>query len=223
MKNIIVAPVGDNIDALFVGVREFPTERIYLITPPNKAAKAAEAQKNLEKFKIPSRIWEIEGKEIWEETFVAISEIKKLEGDKPIMVNVATGDPENRCAATSGAFVNGIQAFAVGGDVVMPLPVLKFSYYKLLSEKKMGILKLLYGEKDCCSSLEKLGKKTGMSLPLVSYHINGNFKSKGLVELGLVETNETKGRVAVHLTTLGRLLVKGYIPQAEPLKVPNRR
>ena len=61
------------------------------------------------------------------------------------------------------------------------------------------------------SSLEELSKKTKMSLPLISYHINGNLKSEGLKDLGLVETMEEKGRIAVKLSTLGRLLVKGYI------------
>jgi len=50
-----------------------------------------------------------------------------------------------------------------------------------------------------------------MSLPLISYHVNGNLKSEGLKELGLVETKEIKGRVEVELTTLGRLLLKGYV------------
>jgi hypothetical protein len=50
-----------------------------------------------------------------------------------------------------------------------------------------------------------------MSLPLVSYHVNGTLKSEGLKQLGLVETTEQKGRVEVHLSTLGKLLVRGYI------------
>ena len=28
MKNIVIAPMGDNMDALFVGIKEFPTEKI---------------------------------------------------------------------------------------------------------------------------------------------------------------------------------------------------
>ena len=91
------------------------------------------------------------------------------------------------------------------------LPVLKFSYYKLLTDKKMELLQLLYRKKDCCSSLEELSKKAKMSLPLISYHINGNLKSEGLKSLGLVETAEKKGKVDVKLSMLGRMLVRGYI------------
>ena len=50
-----------------------------------------------------------------------------------------------------------------------------------------------------------------MSLPLISYHINGNLKSEGLRDLGVVSTTEKGGRMAVELTMLGRMLVKGYI------------
>ena len=59
--------------------------------------------------------------------------------------------------------------------------------------------------------MEELSRRTGMSLPLISYHINGTRKEDGLKELGLVDTEENKGRVRMTLTTLGRLLIKGYI------------
>ena len=63
----------------------------------------------------------------------------------------------------------------------------------------------------CCASLDELSKKTKMSLPLVSYHINGNLKSEGLKELGLVETSGKKRKVEINLTRLGKLLIEGYI------------
>jgi hypothetical protein len=59
--------------------------------------------------------------------------------------------------------------------------------------------------------LEQLSKKTGTSLPLISYHINGNIKSEGLKQLGLVDTKEEKGRVSITLSLLGKMLLKGYV------------
>lgn len=50
-----------------------------------------------------------------------------------------------------------------------------------------------------------------MSLPLISYHINGNLKSEGLKDMGLVETAEKKGRIEIKLSTLGVLLLRGYV------------
>jgi len=208
-KKIIVAPVGDNMGALYIGIKEFPTERVILLVPDDRVDEADAAKKDLERFNIPVQTIEMKGN-IWEDMFQKIAEIKALEKDSEIIINTATGDRMSTCAATSAAFVNGLKAFAVDEGSAMMLPVLKFSYYTLLTDKKMHILKLL-SKPDCCASLEELGKKTKMSLPLVSYHINGNLKSDGLKEMGLIETTEQKGRIAVKLSTLGRLLIKGYI------------
>tara|TARA_B100001971_G_C18087698_1_gene481825 strand:+ start:88 stop:726 length:639 start_codon:yes stop_codon:yes gene_type:complete len=208
-KKVVIAPVGDNIDALYVGIKEFPTERVILLTPEDRMDKAKKAKEDLEKFKIPVQIMEIKGN-VWESLFQKIAEIKAIEKDKDIIINTSSGDRMSQCAATSAAFVNGLKAISVSGSEVMMLPVLKFSYYNMLTDKKMAILKLLK-KPDCCSSLEELSKKTKMSLPLISYHINGNLKSEGLKEMGLVDTTEEKGKIAVKLSTLGKLLVKGYV------------
>ena len=208
-KKIVKAVVGDNMDALFVGLREFPTERVILITPEDRIDDANKAKKDLEKFQIPVQIAEIKGN-IWESMFQKIAEIKAIEKDKDIIINTATGDRMTTCAATSAAFVNGLKAMSVEGKMAMMLPVLKFSYYNMLTDKKMDILKLL-NKPGCCASLEELSKKTKMSLPLISYHINGNLKSEGLKDMDLVETTESKGRIAVQLSTMGRLLLKGYV------------
>ncbi|MBN2142171.1 hypothetical protein JW711_02475 [Candidatus Woesearchaeota archaeon] len=208
-KRTIIAPVGDYMDDLFVGVREFPTEKVILISPKERAKETAKTKKNLEKFRIPVQVINIDGF-IWEEIFKAVAEIRKIEGDE-VLINVSTGDRESRCAATSAAFVNGLKAFAIKDNEPMMLPVLKFSYYTLLTNKKMEILKTLYRKKQCCASLEELSKETNMSLPLVSYHINGTLKSEGLKQMGLIETEEIKGKIKVNLTFLGRMLVKGYI------------
>ncbi len=209
-KYVVIAPVGDFMEALYVGIREFPTERVILVSPKELITDANKAKADLEKFKIPVKIIQVDGN-IWEETFKTISDITRTEKDKEVIVNVATGNRDNRCAATSAAFVNGLKAFSVSGNDAYLLPVLKFSYYKLLTDKKMDILKLLF-KNDCCSSMEELSRKTKMSLPLISYHINGNLKSDGLKDMGLVETKETKGKVDIHLSVLGKLLVKGYVP-----------
>ncbi len=212
-KNVVIAPVGDHMDALYVGIREFPTERIILITPENRHDLAVAAQKELEKFRIPVQTKEIKG-HLWEETFRAVSEIKSIEKGKNLLINVGTGDRDTRCAATSAAFVNGIRAFGVDDENrAMLLPVLKFSYYKVITDKKMNILRTIYGKKGCCASLEELAGLTGMSLPLISYHVNGTLKSEGLKQLGLVETTEEKGRVRIMLTVQGRLLVRGHLSQ----------
>ena len=211
-KNVVVAPVGDNMNALFIGIKEFPTEKIILISPEENIRKAEKAKKDLERFGIQVHISRIKGN-VWEELFRVISEIKG--SNENVIVNVATGDRNTQCAATSAAFVNGIKAFSVEGKSAMVLPVLKFNYYKLLTDRKMAILRTLYNEADCCSSLEQLGRNTGMSLPLISYHINGSSRSDGLLKMGLIEADEKGRKTYVSLSMLGRLLMKGYVEQDE--------
>ncbi len=214
MKYTMIAPVGDNLEALFVGIRDFPTEQVMLIAPTNRLKAAQKVKQDLARFKIPAQIIEISGS-IWEEMFRKIAELTDVHKNKEIIVNTATGDRTTTCAATSAAFVNGLKAISVEGNASMLLPVLKFSYYRLLSDRKMKLLEILAKDKTCCKSMEELSKKAKMSLPLISYHINGNLKSEGLVELGLVEATEIKGRIAVSLTMLGRMLIKGYIRAEE--------
>ena len=216
MKHTVIAPVGDHLDDIYVGIKEFPTERLILIASQERIAEAEKAKVNLEKFKIPVIIRKLpEQGHSWENTFEAIAEIKKAEKENPLLINVSTGDRNMRCAATAAAFVNGIKAFSVEGEQAMLLPILKFSYYKILTDRKLEVLKVLYdkgeGGQMCCSSLDELSKKTGMSLPLISYHINGTLKSEGLKELGLIDVQEKKGRMEIHLSVMGRLLIKGYV------------
>ncbi|MBI4016937.1 MAG: hypothetical protein HY363_04565 [Candidatus Aenigmarchaeota archaeon] len=217
MKYIVIAPVGDNLGALFIGIRDFPTEKVVLLTPENKLKDAQKISEQLEQFKIGVQIIEIKGN-IWEEMFRKIAEIRDRYTGKDLIVNTATGDRITTCAATSAAFVNGLKAIAIEGNESMLLPILKFSYYRLLSDKKLEILEVLAKDKTCCQSLDDLAKRAKMSLPLISYHVNGNLKSEGLVSLGLVETSEKNGKVAISLTMLGRLLIKGYVKPSNQTK-----
>lgn len=209
MKYTMIAPIGDNPDALYASINEFPIERLVVITTEDKSNQVEKIKKDFSKFRIDVDTVKIEGN-LWEETFKVISTFSATNKEN-IIVNVAAADRNMMCAATSAAFVNGLKAIDMMDDKIMMFPILKFSYYKLLSDKKMTILSVLSKEIDCCSSLEELSKKVKMSLPLLVYHINGNIKSEGLKKIGLVETEEKRGRIKVRLTELGRLLEKGYV------------
>jgi hypothetical protein len=209
MKHIVIAPIGDHTDALYIGLREFPTTKIILIYPEEKYVKMENAKKELEKFKIPIETIKIKGN-MMEDMFRIFARIRKVEGEDKLLVNVATGDMLSSCIALSAAFVNGLKAFAVMDNHPVLLPVLKFSYYKLISEKKMMILEAICNRAPV--NLEDISKVLKMSLPLLSYHINGNSESQGLIQLGLIRTLDgSNGRINLQLTTLGRLLIKGYL------------
>ncbi len=90
----------------------------------------------------------------------------------------------------------------------MPLPMLRFSFNKLISEKKADILKTLL---EGSMGFDLLSKKIKVSLPLLSYHLNGDKETSGLIELGLVETTNEGTSKKVSLSDLGKLFVKGHL------------
>ncbi len=214
MNRIVIAPLGKNIKALFIGLRDFPAHKVILLGSPSQLKTAGNLKKELDKFGIMLEVAEIKGN-LWEGMFEIVAKIVSREIDSHIVINTSSGDRDAQCAMTSAAFVNGLKAFSVMGNETMLLPILKFSYYKILTEKKLELLKQLYIDETCCKSLEALSKKTKMSLPLLSYHINGTKKSEGLKSLGLVEVHEHKGKIELTLSTLGTLLIKGYVSSDE--------
>lgn len=208
MNRAIIAPVGKSIQQLFQVLETLPSKKIILLSQPKNQKKAEETK----------QILEGEGKEVqllpltdnlWESVFERILQLKPLEKEYELILHTSTGDRFTECVFTSASFVHGIKAIAGGKDFQL-LPIMKFSYYKVLTEKKLELLRILEND-SCCSSLEELSTMSGMSLPLISYHINGTLKSEGLKELGLVETTEEKGKISTNLSTLGKLMVKGYI------------
>lgn len=208
MKYTVIAPVAEHIDNLHLGLKDFQASRVYLITDKEHFKTAELAKQKLESDGVAVIIRQIEGN-IWESLFEEIAKVSETEKGENILVNTSSGNEHLQCAATSAAFVNGLKAISVGMGRAMLLPVLKFNYYKLLTDKKMDLLKQL--EKGACDSLEELANKVKISLPLVSYHVNGNLKSEGLKQLSLVDTREEGGRIHIELSILGRMLLRGYI------------
>ncbi|MBI2105834.1 winged helix-turn-helix transcriptional regulator [Candidatus Woesearchaeota archaeon] len=204
----VIAPVGDNLKALFIGMKEFPTESVFLITPQNKLKEADELSKKLEEFTIGSNIIKINGN-IMEEMFRSFGKICATHDEDELIVNVATGDRMSTCAALSAAFANGLKAFGIIDNKPILLPIMKLSYYRELSDNKLKILNELDSEKYI--SLKELSDKTKMSVSLASYHINGNYKHKGLKEFRLVDIKDENKNLCIKLSDMGRLLLKGYI------------
>ncbi len=210
-----MAPLVDNIESIFVAIREFPTEKVYLISNGRQSEKVEEIKSVTDRLGIDVQLLENK-EELFQGMFRAFAYLKAITNENSILVNVASGDNMSNCAALSAAFVNGLRAFTVVENRIVFLPVLKFSYYRLLPDRKLAILKFLLSQPDCCSSLEELANRTGMSLPLASYHINGSADTDGLISLGLVETRvEAKGKTKVMLTELGRLMAEGIIEPPE--------
>lgn len=210
MGFIIVAPVGDNLQALFVGMKEFPTEKVILIAQQNSLKAAESTRRKLEQFTIKVDIRVIDGN-LMEEMFKVFGELCTVYDESQIIVNVATGDRMSTCAALSAAFANGLKAIGIMDNKSFMLPIMKMSYYKEISDNKFKILKMISAKEFV--SLNKLSKKLGISVSLLSYHINGSYNIKGLKEMRLVESKEEGKNVLVKLSEMGNLLLKGYVKQ----------
>jgi hypothetical protein len=220
LKYNIVVPVGSNLDSTFVAIREFPTEKVFLVQVDKMKERIDELREVLDRLKIGLQVVEIKGN-LLEGMFRTFAQIKGSVSEDSVLVNVSAGDNMSNCAALTAAFVNGLKAFNVMDDKLIMLPVLKFSYYRLMPERKLAILKFLKAQPDCCSSLEDLAARLKMSLPLCSYHINGTAKVEGLLTQGLVEVHVgPRGKSQVMLTEMGRMIAEGLVetPTAELIK-----
>jgi len=208
----MVAIIGDDSDApdvLYRGLREFSSDRVVLLSEAKHASRSEGIKKDLERMKIPVTTESLSSRVSMEEVFSRFARINERETGNKIIVNVDT-DYQSSCIALSAAFVNGVQAIGMMQDNIIAYPIMKFSYYNALSDKKMTVLQSIAkrGEYD---SLESISRELKMSLPLVTYHIRGTRDKPGLEELGLVETRRNRGKIITTLSPLGRLIVNGLV------------
>jgi len=210
MGYILIAPVGKNSKALFVGMKEFPTEKVILLATKENLKEAKKLSKKLEEFTIKTDIKELQGN-ILEATFQTFANLCSIYDMENLIVNVATGNHSATCAALSAAYANGLKAFDVMGDMTILMPILKLSYYHELSENKMEILQTL-NEKEF-EPINKVAERLKISISLLSYHINGNDRYKGLKDHRLIETKMVGKSLYVKLSSMGRMLLKGHIPK----------
>jgi len=214
LKTLQIATVGETTDVVLAGVRNFPAHKLALICLSKHKDLVSNFALNLERIlKIPIEVHVVpERGNLLDEMLEIVANILKKDGKnfEDIIINVAGGDKVLTCAAVSAAFINGLKAFHVMGDMPVMLPILKLNYTEMVSKAKIDILKAIDQAGGTVDSLEQLSKISGFGKPLLSHHIQGADNSRGLVELGLVETMRAKrGRMKVKLTTLGKMLLYG--------------
>lgn len=212
MKNTLVAVMGADPDAediLYRSLKDFPSDKIILIVDKESIQAAQRIRDSLAKFGIAVEHEKVQNTKSMDELFLKIKSIKQMEENRNIVINIDT-DYMSSCLALSSAFVNGIQAIGLMEEKLIAYPIMKFSYYTALSEKKLRIMKKIH-DNEQYESIQKLGKDLNMNLPLTAYHINGAPGKPGLDQMGLVQT-EKKGRShKIRLTKLGELLMKGAV------------
>jgi DNA-binding MarR family transcriptional regulator len=206
-----IATVGDDVDPILVGIREFPVSKLILVFNDPFQHNAETLRRQLVPLKLDVDLRLIKG-DLLLGVLKVVSEIVGTEAAKfdDIYINVGSSDRMMGCAALSAAFVNGVKAFGVEHERPTMFPVLKFSYRELVSDSKMRVLEALRDAGGSAESLNDLGERSGVEKSLLSYHIRGGRESKGLEELGLVEVDRaTQGRLIVRITPMGQILLLG--------------
>jgi DNA-binding CsgD family transcriptional regulator len=215
MNKILVAAVGDQPEALYPAVKEFTFEHAHILTHPAYKKQSDQLKKDLEKFNIPYTEKNLSDN-VWEDTFTQIAQFAdKHPKREHIVVHAGIGDRAMQCAATSASFVNGLKAVNGNGKALFGLPILRFSYYSAINDRKRAILKQL---EEGMKSMQAISEDMKISLSLLSYHIHGNRKSEGLIDMGLAELSEKNNQQYLALSAMGRLLLKGAIPEKEVTK-----
>ncbi len=212
-RTLQIATLGPDTDPVLVGIRTLPVHKLYLVHLESDKQIAQKLRSDLASvLKVDVETQSIPNNDILTHVLEGVAGIlsKEKESFEDVIFNVTSGEKLLGCAALSAAFVNGLKAVAIMNGEPMMLPVLKFSYDRLVSQTKLDILKALQKKGGVVESLEELKELTGYGKPLLSYHIQGAEDSQGLVDLGLVEvTRGDRGRSIIQETTLGRLLTLG--------------
>jgi DNA-binding transcriptional ArsR family regulator len=212
-RTLQIATLGPDTDPVLVGIRTLPVHKLYLVHLESDKQIAQKLKSDLASvLKVEVETHPVPNNDILTHVLEGVAGIlsKEKENFEDVIFNVTSGEKLLGCAALSAAFVNGLKAVAIMNGEPMMLPVLKFSYDRLVSQTKLDILKALQKKGGEVESLEELKELTGYGKPLLSYHIQGAEDSQGLVDLGLVEVKRgDRGRSIIQETTLGRLLTLG--------------
>ncbi|MEM3656007.1 MAG: winged helix-turn-helix domain-containing protein [Thermoprotei archaeon] len=198
----LIVPVGNNIQQLFVGLREFPTNKLILVYTEDKRRNVHQLKGQLEIFRLPIEAYELKGN-ILEDMLDLLFRLRKR--NKNLIVHTSTADASMASIILSVANIMGITAFTVVGDTPLLLPTFKVDLSRLVSKRKLEILNALLNGP---LSFSELGKKVKLSPPLLSYHLNGDRKNRGLLQSGLVVVEGGPKNKIVSLSRLGSLILK---------------
>ncbi len=209
LRTLQIAILGGNEDAVLVGIKNFPTHKLVLVSPKEGLESAEKLAGRLSStLKLDVNVEEVKDLTIPTMLETVASIVNKESGFEDFVINVGSAGKYLTCAGVTAAFVNGIKAFDVMVDQPMMLPILKLSFSQIISGPKMEILQALMKAGGRTESLEALGKIADFGKPLLSYHIRGSGEGRGLEGLGLVEVSHLKqGRLEVKLTDMGRMLL----------------
>lgn len=212
---LMIATVGEDTDAVLIGIRDYPVQKLILMHTPTFRAQAQEIKEKVGAIFVQTELREVNEEQVLMDTLRQVAQIHAQEAMHfdDVVVNVSSGDKMQTCSALSAAFVHGVPAIGVAGDAPFALPVLKFSYSELISDAKYRILEALQRIGGHADSLNDLSEKSGVEKSLLSYHLRTTREGKGLEDMGLVDIERGSfGRLGITLTEMGTLILMGRHP-----------
>jgi len=209
-RTLQIAILGDHENAVSIGLRNFPTHKLILITPNQTVEKANKLATKLHDDIHRLTIEIVTAKDDTLSTIlVVIAQTIRQNSDsfQEILINVGSASRSQVTAGIAAAYIFGVRAFDITGEDPVIVPVLKLGYREMVSGAKLEILRALE-KMGQVNSLKDLARASNYGKPLLSYHIKGTEQTRGLLGLGLVEVKHLKqGRLQVKLTTLAQTLL----------------
>ena len=200
MTYTLIAPLGKGGGDILSVLGQYHIVQVVLLPAAEHQKYADRLRRALEKVRMPVLVEVVLG------SFMdSLISVIKSRSSSSIIIHAGCAGESAAIAAVSVGYMFGVKVIAGNGQQQVELPVMRMGYREMLSEKKKGVLRII-AAKGVLSSLEALAAETNMSLPLVSYHLYGNAKTKGLLSLGLVHVLTQNGKTQVSLSALGKLL-----------------
>jgi hypothetical protein len=203
---------------ILTGLKTYPSEKLVLICYDHDNTNAKRFIKVIRSVneKIEVIVCLISRQNIIENVFeyfgiVVGSEINRFQR---ILVNVSSGDKSLSYAVLSAAYIKGIETFMINSnfaDSLAIIPTPKPYYDNIITKTNLRILNSIASAGGVVYGLDRLRQLSGVTKPLLSYHLNGRDNTKGLIDLGLVwvenKRYENGTIVIVRLTPIGKLFV----------------
>lgn len=205
-------------DAILIGLKIFPPERLVLICYDHDVTNANRFLKAISSVdeKIEVVICLISGQNVIESVFGhigrAVGSQSHTKRFQRILINVSAGDKSLSYAVLSAAYIKGIETLVINPNIsksltIRPMPE---SYYnKIITKADLRILNSVARAGGVVYGLDELQRSSGLIKPLLSYHINGRENTKGLIDLGLIWVENKRienGTISVvRLTAMGKL------------------
>lgn len=195
-------------------LERFPADAVMLTGPTSIANAAHAAVRRLSSPKRPAAYLALADTG-FETVLDALETIRKQMPAATLVVNVDAAGKRLTAAALAAAMSSASFVTLTDGEEPTVLEPVKFSYCATLSPTKARLLCEL-SEKPA-SSLRELAARSGLPVPLASYHLHGDARSQGLESLRLLSVQREDGRLKIAIAPMGRIYLRGCMTCPKPM------